>query len=148
VPEDKREAGWKSLIYAVKECVKYAEKKGIVLAVENHNHGGFMSTSADYFRLKKAVKSPYFKLCLDTGNFVDLYKSIGKTVKEAAVVHAKTFKVKSGTEKQLDYEKIFSLLKKDKYNGFLSIEYEGEENEFAAAKNSVKYLRRMIQKHK
>jgi len=134
VPEDKREAGWKSLIYAVKECVKYAEKKGIVLAVENHNHGGFMRTSADYFRLKRAVKSEYFKLCLDTGNFVDLYKSIGKTVKEAAVVHAKLYKVGSETEKQLNYEKIFKMLKKDKYNGFLSIEYEGKENEFSDRK--------------
>ncbi|MEI6845893.1 MAG: sugar phosphate isomerase/epimerase family protein, partial [Candidatus Firestonebacteria bacterium] len=148
VPKEKREAGWKSLIYAVRECVKYAEKKGIVFAVENHNHGGFISTSADYFRLKKAVKSPYFKLCLDTGNFVDLYKSIGRTLKEAPVVHAKLYKVMSGKEKKLDYEKIFKLLKKNKYNGFLSIEYEGEENEFKAGKNSVKYLKRMIEKYK
>jgi len=76
-----------------------------------------------------------------------LYKSIAKTVKEAAVVHAKMYKVGSGTEKQLDYKKIFSILKKNKYNGFLSIEYEGKENEFAAGKNCVKYLKRMIQKY-
>ena len=147
-PKEKREACWKVLIKSTKELTVYAEKKGIVLAVENHNHGGFMRTSADFLRLYRGVGSKWFGIILDTGNFVDLYKSIAATVKYAPVVHAKTYDVSGGKDRKLDYDRIFKILTKAKYNGFLSIEYEGENNnEFESMRKSVAMLRKMIAKH-
>ena len=96
----------------------------------------------------REVNSPYFKVCLDTGNFKDLYPSIEKTIKIAAFVHTKLYVLdKNGVEKKLDYERIFKILKKAKYTGYLSIEFEGEENEFTAMKRGCSYLRRMINKY-
>lgn len=147
-PKEKREECWKVLIKSTRELVAYAEKKGIVLAVENHNHGGFMRTSADFLRLYRRVGSKWFGIILDTGNFVDLYKSIAKTAKYAAVVHAKTYEVQTGSEKKLDYDRIFRIMTRSGFNGYFSIEYEGENaNEFASMRGSVKMLRKMIAKH-
>ena len=147
-PKEKREACWKVLVKAVKDLTSYAEKKGIVLAVENHNHGGFMRTSADFLRLYRGVGSKWFGIILDTGNFTDLYKSIKKTAKYAAVVHAKTYELANAAEKKLDYDRIFRIMTAAKFNGYFSIEYEGENpDEFGAMRQSVKMLRKMIAKY-
>jgi sugar phosphate isomerase/epimerase len=148
-PLEDQENGWKSLIKATKICTEYAESKGIVLALENHNGKGFIKTSEDVFKLFNAINSPWLKLCLDTGNFTDLYTSIEKTAHLATVVHAKTFEIKSGVEKKLNYDKIFKIMKKVNFRGYFSIEYEGEDaDEFDCMKKSVKYLREMIEKYK
>jgi sugar phosphate isomerase/epimerase len=147
-PKEKAEEAWAALIKATRELTAYAEKKGIVLAVENHNHGGFMRTSADFMRLYDGVGSKWFGSILDTGNFVDLYDSIEKVASYAAVVHAKTFEILSGEEKKLDYDRIFKIMTKAGFNGYFSIEYEGENpDEFGSMKQSVKMLRNMIAKH-
>ncbi|MBI3008061.1 MAG: sugar phosphate isomerase/epimerase [Candidatus Omnitrophica bacterium] len=144
-PEDNSEKTWGEMVRCTKLCIKHAEAKGIVLAVENHNHKGFIQTSKDVIKLYKEVKSPYFRLCLDTGNFRDLYASIEKTVNLAAFVHAKLYDLdKDGIEKRLDYERIFKILKTADYRGYLSVEFEGEEDEFSAMKRGCAYLRKMM----
>lgn len=151
-PKEDKEGGWKSLVKGMKVCTDYAELKGIVLALENHGDGagaGFISTSDDVLRLFKEVgNSPWLKLCLDTGNYSDLYVSIEKTANLATVIHAKTYEIESGVEKKLDYEKIFKIMKKVNFRGYWSIEYEGEnDNDIECMENSVKFLRKMIAKY-
>lgn len=148
-PADDFKKMWREMVKCTSSCVKYAQGKGIVLAVENHNHNGFIQTSKDVLRLSKEVKSLYLRLCLDTGNFNDLYTSIEKTINLAAFVHAKIYDLdKNGVEKRLDYERIFKILKTADYKGYLSIEFEGEENEFSAMKRGCAYLREMINKYR
>lgn len=143
------EGGWKPFIVAMKECVKHAESKGIVMALENHGgETGLVYSSVQVIRMMKEVNSPWLKLCLDTGNFNDLYTSIEKTAHLAPVVHAKTYDIAGGVEKKLDYERIFKIMTAVKFNGFYSIEYEGENpDQDLCVGNSVSYLRSMFEKY-
>lgn len=142
--EELKEELWKNMVRATQRCVEYAKIRGIVLALENHNHHGFIQTSEDVLKLSK--KFPHWlKMCLDTGNYKDLYKSIEETAHLAALVHAKLYDLdENGVERRLDYNRIFDILKKANFNGYLSIEFEGEENELTAMPRGVAYLRKMI----
>ena len=133
---------WEQVIKSLKECVSYGENKGIVLGLENH--GGFSAPEA--LRMLKDVDSPWLKLTLDTGNFpADPYGSIEKTVKEAAIVHAKFYEFdEKGKEKRLDYEKIISILQDAHFRGYLSIEYEGPGDELIDVPKAVSELRGQI----
>jgi sugar phosphate isomerase/epimerase len=142
------EKAWPGMVEATKECLDYAASKGVVFALENHNHNGFIRTSKDVLRLFNEINSPQLKMCLDLGNFTDLYTSIEATAHLSAVVHAKILDLdKDGTEKKLDYERIMKILKKANYNGYLSIEYEGKEDELTAMPRASAYLRKLIKKY-
>lgn len=139
------EKSWDLMIEATKECVGYAQKKGIILAIENHS--GMGETCEEILRIFEAINSPWLKLCLDTGNFKDkdIYSSIEKTLHLTGVVHVKTYSPDTeGKEQRLDYERIFKIFKKADYRGYLSIEYIGKEDESTAIPRSIRYLRKKI----
>lgn len=130
------------VINCLKECASYAENKGIVLGLENH--GGF--SADEVLRMLKDVDSAWLKLTLDTGNFPACpYTSIEKTVREAAIVHAKFYEFdERGKEKRLDYERIISILRDAHFRGYLSIEYEGPGDELIDVPRAVNELRRLL----
>lgn len=136
---------WNKVIGCLKECCRYAEDSGIVLGLENH--GGF--SADEVLRMFKETDSPWLKMTLDTGNFPsDPYGSIEKVADYAVFVHAKLYEAGAdGVERKLDYEKIFPILKKRNYLGFLSIEFEGKEDELTFMPKGVNYLKRMIAKY-
>ncbi|HAM39329.1 MAG TPA: hypothetical protein DCP53_08070 [Elusimicrobia bacterium] len=146
VPQGDATLLWKEVIKLTKISVDYASEKGITLALENHH--GFIKTSDDVFNLFNVLNSEWLKLCLDTGNFKDLYTSIEKTMDMASIIHAKMYGADgNGISRKLDYNKIFDILKKNNYNGYLSIEYEGESEEESTIPECVKYLRNMMQNY-
>ncbi len=129
-PQDKKEALWGKMIESMKEAANYASKKGITLAVEPHNNGGFLPDSGTTLRMLKDVNSPYVKLNIDTGNYQDkdMYAAIERTVEYAASCHVKVHTIsKSGKIAQFDMDKIFKILSRNNYRGFLALEYEGQE---------------------
>ncbi|MFH1540225.1 MAG: TIM barrel protein, partial [bacterium] len=114
------------------------------LAVENHNHGGFLQTSGDVVRLIREVDSDWLRLNLDTGNYLDGFESIEKTLLYTVHIHAKMLNVApDGTDTTADYPALFKLLSDVNHRGFVSVEYEGEEDEFEAVPRGVEYLRRL-----
>ena len=118
-----REEFWNEMIECIKKCVEYGEKAKIVLAVENHNHNGFINSKESAIRIIEEINSPWFRLNLDTAGYItDRYNSIEKTLPLAVQLHIKILKMaKDGSDEELDYEKIFEILKKSTYNGFLSL---------------------------
>ncbi len=152
---------WQKAVDAMKECGRYAETKGITLAVEPHNHGGFLPDSLKTIKFLNDVNSQYVKLNLDTGNYMDknMYKAIERTIDYAVYCHIKIHKItKQGYMKDFDLEKIFKILSKNKYRGWLSIEYEGQEflkgdknkkakNEKEFFKIAVKKVKELIKKY-
>lgn len=54
------------VIPAMKECVEYAERRDILLAIENH---GFPGTAEQIIEIIRQIDSAWFGACLDTGNF-------------------------------------------------------------------------------
>lgn len=137
---------WPKVVKSMKECTKRAEDLGIILAVENHNDRGLISTPEDVLRLIKEVNSEWLMLNLDTGGYVHQpnYSGLKETIELAPHVHAKFHDIdEKGRDLKLDYGKIFDILSKAKYRGFLSIEYEGKE-ELSAVPKIVQFLKQFI----
>ncbi|HPI76132.1 MAG TPA: sugar phosphate isomerase/epimerase family protein [bacterium] len=144
-PDADKEKQWAEMARRMKASCKMAERYGIVLAVENHNHGGFIQTAGDVERLFADVDSRCLSLNLDTGNFIDGFPSIEKTIEKAVHIHAKMLNIgPDGTDTTTDYPRFAALMKQVNYRGFVCVEYEGKEDELSAVTRGVEYLRKLM----
>ena len=153
-PVEDKENLWPAMVDCIKQCEKKAKETGIVLAIEPHNHGGFLPTSADTLRLIKEINSEWVKINLDTGNYQDEdnYKGIENTIAYAPHLHAKVHHIsEDGRELEFDYDKIFSIIKKAEYRGFVSLEFEGQDfnnqDELKDIPKAVGMLKKYAQKY-
>lgn len=150
VPKEKQARLWPNVVKGIKASAEYAKEFGITLAIEPHNDGGFLPTSVETFRLLKEVNSEYVKLNLDTGNYQDKdnYAAIEKSMPYAVHMHAKIHRLSpDGRELEFDYDKIFHILKRHNYRGFLAVEYEGKEDELKYVPKSFEMIRRFMKKY-
>lgn len=131
--------GW--VIESLKECLPSAEKHGVVLGLENH--WGLGRTAEGVLRIVKAIDSPWLRVTLDTGNFLDdTYEQLEQLAPEAAYVQAKTY-LGGGTwyTLDLDYTRIAAILAGVSYRGYVSLEFEGKEDWETAIPKSLELLR-------
>ena len=65
-------------IEAIEECCDHAGKYGVYLALENH--GGLTADADEMLSMVRNVKSPWFGVNMDTGNFrsADVYGDLEK----------------------------------------------------------------------
>jgi sugar phosphate isomerase/epimerase len=159
---ESREAVWKRTVEGLKQAATYAEKAGVVVALQNHNHNNIAGTGEDVVRLLKEVDHPWCKHILDTGQYLgslgasgagpedpkkhDVYQSIEKTAPLAVFVRAKLYRIRSGKEEWLDYDRIFKVLRGVKYKGFVCLVYEGwsDMDAMHAVPKGVQFLRRFL----
>jgi sugar phosphate isomerase/epimerase len=159
---ENRETVWKRCVDGLQRAADYAEKIGVMAALQNHNHRNVASTGEDVLRLLTEVNQPWCSFILDTGQFLgspgasgatpddarrhDLYKSIEQTVARAVLVRAKLYRLRTGKEEWLDYKRIFRILRNAKYNGFVSLVYEGwsDLDAMHAVPVGVKFLRNYL----
>jgi sugar phosphate isomerase/epimerase len=139
-----KERLWSEMIAYLRTAAYHATESGIVLGLENHNDGGFVGTAAEVERCLREVDSPWLRLNLDTGDYGDL-ASIERTIDKAVHVHAKLYQLTpEGADTIVDWPGVIAILKKARYRGFLSIEYEGEEPPETAVPRGVRYLRSIL----
>jgi sugar phosphate isomerase/epimerase len=133
--------GFKWCIDSIQQCLPTAEESGVLLALENH--WGLCSTPEGQLRIKKAIDSPWLGIMMDTGNFLeDPYSKLEMLAPHTNFVQAKTYY--GGGEwysLDLDYKRIFNILKKVNYQGYVSLEFEGKEDPFVAVPKSIELLR-------
>jgi len=130
------------VIESIEKCLPSAEKYGVLLALENH--WGLGLSPEGLLRIVKAVDSPWLKILMDTGNFLeDPYDKLEKIAPYTVFVQAKTY-YGGGTyyTLDLDYDRIAKILKKYDYKGYISLEFEGEENYETAIPKSLTLLRK------
>ncbi|MEI7542731.1 MAG: sugar phosphate isomerase/epimerase family protein [bacterium] len=147
-PSGKREALWSKAVASMKKVAEYAKSKGITLVIEPHNGGGFLPDSKSTLKFLKDVNSPYVMLNVDTGNYhdKDIYAAIKKTIKYAKYCHLKIHTISKDGKKTSDFDlnKTVKLLSESGYNGYISIEYEGQEfikaEKPAKAKNEMEFF--------
>ena len=140
----RRHERWPSLIESLRECAEYAGRQGIVLGLENHNGRGITGTAEEVERCIENVASPWFRLNLDTGDYGDV-QSIRRTLPLAVHIHAKLYELDGeGADQRFDWREVMAVLAEGRYRGFLSIEYEGEEDALAAMPRGVRHLRRLL----
>ncbi|MFH0764518.1 MAG: sugar phosphate isomerase/epimerase family protein [Candidatus Omnitrophota bacterium] len=149
-PKEKHAELWPKVVNSVKACAAYGAKKGVVMAVESHNGGGYLPTSVETHKLLEDVGSPWVRLNLDTGNYrdPDMYAALKKSIACATHMHCKIHKLsKDGKELEFDFDKIFKILKDANWRGFFNIEYEGKEDELEYVPKSFAMVRQFMKKY-
>jgi sugar phosphate isomerase/epimerase len=163
---ESEEDAWPRLVESTKEVAEYGQSKGIVVGLHNHNHGCMPATGDQVIRLLDAVDNPYYSHILDTGQYRgspgasfgergredpqwNFYGSIETSAPRAVHVRAKIYRIASGKEAWLDYERIMPIIKNVGFNGWMSMVYEGQDelDEPSAAPLAITYLRSMLAKH-
>ncbi|MBN1852154.1 MAG: sugar phosphate isomerase/epimerase [Pirellulales bacterium] len=113
------------IVSAIEECCDYAGQHGVHLALENH--GGPTSTVDGLLAIVRDVKSPWFGVNLDTGNFhsQDIYGDLAKLASYALNVQVKV--AISGPDNKRepsDFKRLASILDEAHYRGYVVLEYE------------------------
>jgi sugar phosphate isomerase/epimerase len=130
-PQGKAEVLWSKAVASMKKSAAYAATKGITLVLEPHNGGGFLPDSTATLKFLKDVDSEFFKLNIDTGNYhdKDILKAIKETLPYARYIHFKIHTISKNGKKSSDFDlpKTMKVLADGGYNGFISIEYEGQD---------------------
>jgi len=114
------------MVAGIEECCEYAGQRGIHLALENH--GGPTATAEGLLSLVQDVKSPWFCVNLDTGNFhtEDIYADLAKAAPYAVNVQVKVVVSGPNTKgkQPTDFKKLAGILRKANYRGYVVLEYE------------------------
>ncbi len=125
------------------ELAEFSEPLGIKILVENH--GGYSSHGGKLAEVLKQADSPYCGSMPDFGNFCyqradgglwdspcikqyDIYQGVADLMPYAGAISAKTFRFDGqGNEPDMDYRRLFEIIKKAGYTGYVGIEYEGTD---------------------
>ncbi len=132
-------------VETIEEACQYAGSKGVFLALENH--GGISTTAEDLLAVVRRVRSPWFGVNLDTGNFRsrDPYRDIELVAPYAINVQVKVEIRPAGSARQpADLKRIVRLLEQAGYRGYLVLEYEAAEDPLTAVPRYLEQLRSLI----
>ena len=130
------------VIDSLAACARVAERRGVILGLENH--WGLGRTARGVLRIVDAVKSPWLQVTLDTGNFLEnKYEQMEMLAPRAALVQAKSY---HGGGRwytlDIDYARVAAMLRKHRYRGYISLEFEGNESPRTGIPRSLDTLRR------
>lgn len=136
---------------AIKRCIpvleqacEYAGTRGVMLAIENHD----FTTKVDRLtQIIAAVKSPWFGVNFDSGNFhsEDPYADMEKIAPYAVNAQIKVEIKPAGKKAEpADLPRVVKILKDAGYNGYVVLEYEAAEDPYQAIPKYVEHLRKLI----
>jgi len=114
----------------VKAVLGHAEKRGVVLGLENH--GGITALPEDHLAICKQVgKHPYFGVNLDTGNYRrNPYEDLKMSAPWAVNVQVKIEVFKDGEKVPADLSRFRDIILEAGYKGWVALEYEGSGDPF------------------
>lgn len=142
LPGYTEDEGFKWVIEAIEKCLPAAERCGVILGLENH--WGLSRTPEGLLRIVNAVDSPWLQVLLDTGNFLEEpYDKLEQCASKAVFMQVKTY-YGGGIwyTLDLDYERIAGIMRKYNYRGYVSLEFEGNEDYKTAIPKSLTMLRK------
>jgi sugar phosphate isomerase/epimerase len=134
----------------------YALQKNVNIIVENH--GGFSSNAALLSKTVGNVRMPNCGVLPDFGNFClareggarwggacietyDKYQGVEELMPLAKAVSAKSYAFDAdGNESTIDYEKMLRIVKDAGYDGYIGVEYEGDDEDPTAGIKATKDL--------
>jgi len=134
--------GFDWVIDSLEKCLPKAEECGVILGLENH--WGLGRDAAGVLKVIQAIDSPWLKATLDTGNFLEnQYEQYRQLAPHAVLVQAKTY---FGGGKwytlEIDYNEVAKTLQAANYQGYISLEFEGQEAFETAVPKSLELLRK------
>ncbi len=103
------EDGFVWVIDSIGQCLAKAEECGVVLGLENH--WGLDRTAAGVRRIVDEINSPWLRITLDTGNFLE------------------------------DSYEQMEMMRRHNYKGYISLEFEGNADPLEAIPESLELFR-------
>ena len=134
--------GFKWVIDSIEKCLPKAEECGVILGLENH--WGLARTPEGLLRIVNAIDSPWLQVLLDTGNFLEEpYDKLEMCAPQTVFMQAKTY-YGDGLwyTLDLDYPRIARIMRKHDFRGYVSLEFEGNEDYKTAIPKSLARLRK------
>jgi sugar phosphate isomerase/epimerase len=142
-PEGTAAERWADMIAALREAAAFAHAADVRLALENE--AGFTPSATEHVRILEEVGSPALGLLLDTGNYPAGWPSVVEAAPRAVHVHAKFWTVGSGGEEPtMDYPGLLAQLRRARYGGWITFEYEAAEPEATGLPRAFAYFRRLL----
>jgi sugar phosphate isomerase/epimerase len=135
----------KLTLEAMEECCEYAGSKGVFLGLENH--GGIVAEPDDLLDIVKAVRSPWFGINLDTGNFHtdDPYADLARCAPYSVNVQVKSEIQKRGQKKETaDLKRLVQIVRDAGYQGYVALEYEAAEDPWKAVPRLLAELKELL----
>jgi sugar phosphate isomerase/epimerase len=117
----------------------------VLLVLENHV--GIVSEADDFLCIVQAVKSPWFGVNFDSGNFHtdDPYHDLERIAPYAVNVQWKAEVSPRGQGKQAaDLTRIVKILRDANYQGYVALEYEAAEDPWAAVPRWLKEMQALL----
>jgi len=134
--------GYKWVIDSIEKCIPKAKECGVVLGLENH--WGLGRTAEGVLRIVNEINSPWLQITADTGNFLeDQYNQLEMLAPKTFLIQAKTY---FGGGKwytlDIDYNRVAEIFKKVNYQGYISIEFEGNDDPQKAIPQSLELIKK------
>lgn len=129
-------------VECAEEACAHAGEKGVFLALENHS--GISIPADNMLALLEKVKSPWFGINLDTGNFRsdDPYDEMKRVAPYAVNVQIK-LEIRG---RPADFDRIVGILKEAKYSGYIAIEHETKDDPIVDVPKALARLRESLRK--
>ena len=132
-------------VKSLRKCADHASERGVMLGLENH--GGIVSDAKVLERIVNEVNHDWVRINLDTGNFYSdhPYEDLARLAPYAVNVQ---FKVEinrvPGGHSPANLPREIEILKHAGYQGYVTLEYESEEDPYTAVPRHLSRLRRAL----
>jgi len=132
----------------MKPACEYAAKRGITLGIEDHH--GITARATTLLEILRRVDSPYAGINLDISNFEvksdeEQYSEIEACVPYATHAHVRD--LFSETHRPIDLDRVWRLFVKGGYKGYMSAEYEGEEDSMTGVVKLIRKMKALCRKY-
>lgn len=143
-PGASEEQGIQWVVETMKPACDYAANKGIILGIESH--GGITSKASNILEILRRVDSPYAGCNLDISNFQeDPYQQIEACIPYATHTHVRDFY--GDSRKPLDLDRVWQMFAKAGYKGYMSAEYEGNEDSMSGVPQLIEKMKVLCRRY-
>ena len=135
-------------VEVMKPACDYAGKKGITLGVEDH--GGITQKAETTLEVLRRVDSPYAGVNLDISNFLAASDDEQYAQIEACIPYATHTHIRDrfgDSRRPIDLDRVWQLFAKAGYKGYMSAEYEGEEDAMTGVPKLIDRIKTLCKKY-
>ncbi len=136
--------GIRWVVETMKSACEYAAQKGVILGLETHS--GLSTKAENIIEILRQVDSPFAGCNLDISNFRERpYEQIEACLPFATHAHIRDFY--GDARAPLDLDRVWQLFVKRGYQGFMSAEYEGQEDAMTGVPKLIDKIKNLCKKY-
>ena len=138
------EQGVQWVVETMKPACDYAATKGVILGIESH--GGITSKASNIVEIIRRVDSPYAGCNLDIANFPENpYPQMEACIPYATHTHIRDYYGEG--KKPLDLDRVFQMFARGGYRGYMSAEYEAQEDPMTGVPKLIAKIKDLCKKY-